>query len=135
MHSDRTRAQSALSPWKNHAMTSTPTTRVGSIDLGPQWLFLVILAGLGMVGPFSIDTIFPAFAQMEREWGVTELALQQLISVYLLSFAVMSLLQSAKLHGHDPFAYLKDVLTRLPTQLNSRIEELLPHRWQPEISA
>ena len=44
--------------------------------------------------------------------------------------AVMSLLQSAKLHGHDPWAYLKDVLTRLPTQLNSRIEELLPHRWQ-----
>lgn len=43
---------------------------------------------------------------------------------------VMSLLQSAKLHGHDPFAYLKAVLTRLPTQLNSRIEELLPHRWQ-----
>jgi regulator of protease activity HflC (stomatin/prohibitin superfamily) len=26
---------------------------------------------------------------------------------------------------------LKDVLTRLPTQLNSRIEELLPHSWQP----
>jgi len=43
---------------------------------------------------------------------------------------VMSLLQSAKLNGHDPWAYLKDVLTRLPTQLNSRIEELLPHRWQ-----
>jgi len=104
MHSDRTRAQSALSPWKNHAMTSTPTTRVGSIDLGPQWLFLVILAGLGMVGPFSIDTIFPAFAQMEREWGVTELALQQLISVYLLSFAVMSLL-------HGP---LSDALGRKP---------------------
>ena len=39
---------------------------------------------------------------------------------------VMSLLQSAKLNGHDPWAYLKDVLTRLPTQLNSRIEELLP---------
>lgn len=44
---------------------------------------------------------------------------------------VMSLLQSAKLNGHEPWAYLKDVLTRLPTQLNSRIEELLPHRWQP----
>lgn len=43
---------------------------------------------------------------------------------------VMSLLQSAKLHGHDPWAYLKDVLTRLPTQINSRIEELLPHAWQ-----
>lgn len=44
---------------------------------------------------------------------------------------VMSLLQSAKLNGHDPFAYLKDVLTRLPTHLNSRIDELLPHRWRP----
>ena len=44
---------------------------------------------------------------------------------------VMSLLQSAKLNGHEPWAYLKDVLTRLPTQLNSRIEELLPHKWQP----
>jgi transposase len=45
--------------------------------------------------------------------------------------AVMSLIQSAKLNGHDPYAYLKDVLTRLPTQKNSQIEELLPHRWQP----
>ncbi len=44
---------------------------------------------------------------------------------------VMSLLQSAKLNGHEPWAYLKDVLTRLPMQLNSRIEELLPHQWQP----
>jgi transposase len=44
---------------------------------------------------------------------------------------VMSLLQSAKLQGHDPWAYLKDVLTRLPSHLNSRIDELLPHRWQP----
>ena len=43
---------------------------------------------------------------------------------------VMSLLQSAKLNGHEPWAYLKDAITRLPTQLNSRIEELLPHRWQ-----
>jgi transposase len=42
---------------------------------------------------------------------------------------VMSLVQSAKLQGHDPWAYLNDVLTRLPTQLNSRIDELLPHQW------
>ena len=42
---------------------------------------------------------------------------------------VMSLVQSAKLNGHDPWAYLKDVLELLPTHLNSRIEELLPHRW------
>lgn len=29
--------------------------------------------------------------------------------------AIMSLIQSARLNGHDPYAYLKDVLTRLPT--------------------
>lgn len=46
--------------------------------------------------------------------------------------AVMSLIQSAKLNGHDPYAYIKDVLTRLPTQKNSQINELLPHRWQPQ---
>lgn len=43
--------------------------------------------------------------------------------------AVMSLIQSAKLNGHDPYAYLKDVLDRLPTHPASRIEALLPHRW------
>lgn len=47
------------------------------------------------------------------------------------SAVVMSLIQSAKLHGHDPWTYLKDVLERLPTHLNSRIDELLPHRWTP----
>ena len=44
---------------------------------------------------------------------------------------VMSLVVSAKLNGHDPWAYLKDVLTRLPSHPNSRIDELLPHRWSP----
>ena len=42
--------------------------------------------------------------------------------------AIMSLIQSALLNGHEPFAYLKDVLERLPTQPYSRIGELLPHR-------
>ena len=48
--------------------------------------------------------------------------------------AVMSLLHSARINGHDPHAYLKDVLTRLPLHPNNRIEELLPHRWQPSDS-
>ena len=47
--------------------------------------------------------------------------------------AVMTLIQSAKLNGHDPYAYLKDVLTRLPTQKNHAIDELLPHNWTPVI--
>ncbi len=45
--------------------------------------------------------------------------------------AIMSLIQSARNNGHDPYAYLKDVLTRLPAQRASEIAELLPHRWHP----
>jgi hypothetical protein len=45
--------------------------------------------------------------------------------------AIMSLIQSARLNGHDAFAYMKDVLERLPSQPASRIDELLPHRWRP----
>ena len=44
---------------------------------------------------------------------------------------IMSLIQSARANGHDPHAYLRDVLTRLPAHLNSRIGELLPHCWEP----
>lgn len=44
---------------------------------------------------------------------------------------VMSLVQSARLHGHDPWVYLKDVLERLLAHPNHRIDELLPHRWKP----
>lgn len=45
--------------------------------------------------------------------------------------AIMTLVHSAKLNGHDPYAYLRDILERLPTQSASRIDELLPHRWAP----
>src|SRR5699024_3825651 len=45
--------------------------------------------------------------------------------------AIMTLIQSAKLNGHDPLAYLGDILERLPTQPNHRIHELLPHHWRP----
>lgn len=40
--------------------------------------------------------------------------------------AIMSLIQSARMNGHDPYAYLKDVLTRLPTHRASEVELLLP---------
>ncbi len=49
--------------------------------------------------------------------------------------AVMSLIHSAKLSGHDPYAYLRDVLERLPTQPASRIDELLPHRWRAKYAS
>jgi transposase len=45
--------------------------------------------------------------------------------------AIMSSIQSARMNGHDQYAYLKDVLTRLPTQEASEIKHLLLHQWQP----
>lgn len=46
----------------------------------------------------------------------------------------MTLVQSTKLYGHEPYDYLKDVLTRLPSQMNNAIDELLPHNWKPAIA-
>jgi hypothetical protein len=44
---------------------------------------------------------------------------------------VLSLIESAKLNGHDPWAYLKDVFERLPTLKQRDLAELLPHNWRP----
>lgn len=49
--------------------------------------------------------------------------------------AIMSLIQSARMNGHDPYAYLKDVLTRLPTHRATDISLLLPHRWTPDLAS
>ena len=48
--------------------------------------------------------------------------------------AVMSLVHSARINGHDPYVYLRDILERLPSHPASRVDELLPHRWQPGLA-
>ncbi|PJK14449.1 Bcr/CflA family drug resistance efflux transporter [Lysobacteraceae bacterium NML07-0707] len=55
----------------------------------PRHLAL-ILGALSMLGPFSIDTMFPAFRAMAAQFSADKLAMQQTISVYLLAYAVMS---------------------------------------------
>ena len=42
---------------------------------------------------------------------------------------IYSLVASCKLCGHDPYAYFRDVLTRISTHSASRIDELLPSNW------
>lgn len=71
----------------------------------------MVLAGLGMVGPFTIDTIFPAFGQLAIALDASPLALQQLVSVYLLSFAAMSLF-------HGP---ISDAVGRKPVILTGLV--------------
>ena len=50
----------------------------------------LLLGGLAMFGPFSIDTIFPAFPEMGAQLGADKIAMQQTISVYLIAYALTS---------------------------------------------
>ena len=43
---------------------------------------------------------------------------------------VYGLIETCKLNGIDPFAYLRDILARIPTHPANRIDELLPYRWK-----
>jgi len=61
----------------------------------PQWTFAILLAVLGMLGPFSIDTYLPAFSAISASLGATPLQMQQTLSAYLLCFAFMALFHGA----------------------------------------
>ena len=46
--------------------------------------------------------------------------------------AVMfSLIETARLNGVEPYAYLRDVLERINGHRQDRLEELLPMHWKP----
>ena len=74
---------------------------------GPRWTLALLLACLGMLGPFSIDTYLPAFAGIAQAVGATPVQMQQTLSSYLLGFAVMNLFHGA----------LSDSLGRRPVVL------------------
>ena len=62
---------------------------------GPKWALAVLLAVLGMLGPFSIDTYLPAFAGIATALGATPIEMQQTLSAYLFGFAFMNLFHGA----------------------------------------
>ncbi|MBC7599572.1 MAG: Bcr/CflA family efflux MFS transporter, partial [Polaromonas sp.] len=61
----------------------------------PRWMLAVLLALLGMLGPFSIDTYIPAFTGIARSLGATPVEMQQTLSAYLFGFAFMNLFHGA----------------------------------------
>jgi len=73
----------------------------------PRWALAVLLALLGMLGPFSIDTYLPAFSGIARSLGATPAEMQQTLSAYLFGFAFMNLFHGA----------LSDSLGRRPVVL------------------
>jgi MFS transporter, DHA1 family, multidrug resistance protein len=66
-----------------------------SLWRGPRWTLALMLAGLGTLGPFSIDTYLPAFDGIARTLSATPLQMQQTLSAYLFGFAAMNLFHGA----------------------------------------
>jgi DHA1 family bicyclomycin/chloramphenicol resistance-like MFS transporter len=76
----------------------------------PRWALAVLLACLGMLGPFSIDTYLPAFTGIATAIGATPVEMQQTLSAYLFGFAIMNLFHGAL---SDSFGRRPVVLTGL----------------------
>lgn len=72
---------------------------------------IVLLAGLSMIGPFAIDTFFPAFPLMAKELSATPFQMQQTLSVYLAAYGLMALLHGA----------LSDAIGRRPVIIGSLV--------------
>src|SRR3954470_15883153 len=61
----------------------------------PRWALAGLLALLGMLGPFSIDTYIPAFSGIAKALDASPAAMQQTLSAYLFGFAFMNLFHGA----------------------------------------
>lgn len=54
-------------------------------------MLALMLAGLAMLGPFSVDTYLPAFPAIEASLGTSLIQVQQTLTAYMFSFAIMIL--------------------------------------------
>ena len=81
--------------------------------------------GLGLIG--HLNLIHPLVVQV---LGGREVEYLQSLEAGERAAVVLSLIESAKLNGHDPWAYMKDVFERLPTLKQRDLAQLLPHNWR-----
>ncbi|MDP1620318.1 MAG: multidrug effflux MFS transporter, partial [bacterium] len=100
----------------------------------------LLLAGLSMLGPFSIDTYMPSFPDMQAGLHATPLQLQQTLSVYLLAFGLMMLLHGAlsDAFGRRPVilvSLVAFIAASVGCALSNQIEQLLVFRALQGLSA
>jgi DHA1 family bicyclomycin/chloramphenicol resistance-like MFS transporter len=96
-------------PLATHTHPMTP-----AIDLTSRRVLVavpIVLAMLSMIGPFSIDTPFPAFTEMGEKLSASQSQLQLVVTAYMLAFAVMSVF-------HGP---LSDALGRKPVMIGGTL--------------
>jgi MFS transporter, DHA1 family, multidrug resistance protein len=87
----------------HHAAVCTLTETIATMEKPlPGWQtrgtglsFVVLLATLTMLGPFSIVTYLPSFPEMSQNFGATAVQMQLTLSAYLATFAIMSLFHGA----------------------------------------
>lgn len=99
-----------------------------------------LLGSLAMLGPFSIDTLFPAFRVLQAEFALDAVTVQQSVSVYLLTFALMALLHGplSDAYGRRPVilvCLLIFLLASLGGVYATSFEELLVWRGVQGLSA
>ncbi|RJG01978.1 multidrug effflux MFS transporter [Noviherbaspirillum sedimenti] len=76
-------------------MQTTPTPAPTHIRPPSPTLLAILLAGLAMLGPFSIDTYLPAFPDIQAGLHASAIEVQQTLTAYMLSFALMILWHGA----------------------------------------
>lgn len=103
-------------------------------------LLAALLAGLAMLGPFSIDTYLPSFPAIEKDLGISVVEVQQTLSVYLFAIAFMTLFHGtlSDSFGRRPVILVNLVVFTLASvgcAFAQSIEQLLAFRALQGLSA
>jgi DHA1 family bicyclomycin/chloramphenicol resistance-like MFS transporter len=106
----------------------------------PRWIITALLAGLNTLGPFSIDTYFPAFDAIGLDLQAGPIQMQQTLSVYLLGFALMLLFHGSlsDAFGRRPIILIAQVVFTLASigcALSTSIHALIVFRFIQGLSA
>ena len=76
-------------PFNTDAASVTKTVKLGN-EVGKRGIPF-LLAGLAMLGPFSIDTYLPAFPAIGANLNASAIQVQQTLTAYMVMFAFMIL--------------------------------------------
>ncbi|MCB1602293.1 MAG: multidrug effflux MFS transporter [Lysobacterales bacterium] len=106
----------------------------------PAYGLIALLAGLSMLGPFAIDTFFPAFPAIAGALSATPFQMQQTLALYLVAYALMALLHGgvSDALGRRPVILVSMAIFTLASigcALSQSIEQLLAFRVLQGLSA
>ncbi len=103
-------------------------------------LLITLLAALSMLGALSIDAYLPALPTIAHQYGVTEAAAQQSLTVYALGFAIMTLFWGmlSDSFGRRPVILISLVLyffSSIGASVATSLEALIVYRLLQGLSA